>query len=188
MARPSVKKQIFIFIIGSILNLLLFCITKYTPFPFWPDYAGTLYIAVLCGPILAIPSLILHTAIPCMIIDGAGWSALLPAISILLVILLIYYSHKSGEKNAYKSISTAFLSGIVCFICNTVIFLCCKMPLGRYAIFSEIFSAGINTGGKLFASVVLAAAISFTEIFLTFIILECAWLLTPKRENIIFKK
>ncbi|MBQ8605719.1 MAG: hypothetical protein IJ408_03195 [Clostridia bacterium] len=187
MTRLSAKKQILIFIIGSVLNLLLFALTHYTKFPIWLDHTGTLIISLTCGPILGIASLILHTVI--VFVFVFRWSALLQMIPILAIVLIIYYFNKDEGKSFYKDLSVALCSASSAFIINTLIFLCCPAPLGRYEYYCEAFAVLTQAGSKLWASIITSGAISFIEVLLSFLILSVLMLILPKRdENLIFKK
>ena len=169
------------------MNLLLFCLTKYTGFPFWLDYTGTLYITALCGIAMGCASLIIHTILLWILIDGAV--SLLPALPVLLVIVIIHLFIKEDSKSIIKSFAMALCSISGAFICNVLILLCCKSPVGRYGIYSNIFSSLVSDFGKFNASFYTGAAITFSEMLLCFLILSAVSLLTPRRsDNLIFRK
>ncbi len=187
MTQNNVKKQILIFTIGSLLNLLLFCLTKYTAFPFWLDYTGTLYITALCGIVMGSVSFLIHTVLLWVLIDGAV--SLLPAIPIILVMATIYLFIKDDSKSVIKNFAMALCSITIAFISNVLIFLCCKTPIGRYEVYSDIFKSLTSDFGKFYAAFCTSAAITFSELLLCFMILAVASVLTPRRsDNLTFKK
>ena len=156
-------------------------------FPIWADYTGTMMISLICGPVLGIASLALHTLI--IFIFVFRWAALLPMIPMLVTVLLIYYFNKDSNKSIYKSLSVALCSTSAAFIINTVIFLCCPVPLGKHAYYAGMFTALTEAGNKFWASVITSGAVSFLDILLSFLILSVLLLILPKRDdNLIFKK
>lgn len=186
MMHLSKKKQALIFIIGSAINLLLFCLTKYTAFPLWMDYSGTLYITAFCGPFTGAVSLVVHTLLLCLLIDKAA--AILPALAIMAIMAVIWFFGQDDTKSIRKSLSVGYISVLAATFVNTIVFVCCKAPLGRYAFYGDIFKAATQSGGKFFASLLLASGL-ITEVILSLAIVGIAWLLTPKRgDNLIFRK
>lgn len=187
MARNSSKKQALLFIIGSAINLTLFCLSKYTVFPFWLDYTGSIYITALCGLPLGLLSLIIHTALLTALIDG--WSALITVIPILLVCIIGHLFGKQPDKSLHAGLAAAFIALVSAFISHTAVLLCVSSLPKRYGSYTPLFELVANSSGKLSGAVTTASVITFTDILLTLLLFTLAWLITPKsNENIIFKK
>lgn len=187
--RFSIKKQILLFIVGSILNAVLFCLTRYTGLyenmPFWVDYTGSVYISILCGPLIGGISLILHTVAISILL---GKYAFLSAIPIVLIIVVIYIFLQNDSRNFQGGMAAAFLSSIIAYISNIVIMLSFG-PVGKYQFYSESYTLLSSQSGKFAASLMTCAIFTFIEVIVCFAILVVVILLTPKREgNVIFKK
>lgn len=187
MTRNSPKKQTLLFIIGSAINLALFCLSKYTAFPLWLDYTGTLYITALCGPMFGFLSFIIHTALLVTLIDG--WTAIIAAIPILFVCFIGYLFGKEDDKSLQGGLAAAFLALVSAFVSSTAVFYCVSSLPHRYSSYTALFETVINDSGKFFGAVTIASVTTLTEVLLMLVLFAIAWLITPKsNETLIFKK
>lgn len=179
MSRNTPAKQLAYFTAGSLINLVLFCLSKYTAFPLWLDYTGSLYITAKAGATLGIPSVILHTLMLTFFIDGttALWSLLPIGAVCLLIFLLDNANIMTKEHNKpYAIMSMVFAA----FGGHLISFLCMPSLPTRYLSYKPAFDALWNSHGRFMAAVLLAAAIAFIEIMLSILLLILAEFVTPK--------
>ena len=187
MIRNNPKKQILLFFIGCAINVLLFILAKYTPMPLWLDYTGSLYITIMCGPLYAFLSLVLHTTFLAILIDG--WTAVLIAIPWLIVCIIFYLFDKNGLCSHSDGIAATFLAIISSFISYSAIFLISPILPHRYENIAEIANTVAEGFGKFYASITLASVLTFTEILLSVLLFAFIWFITPRaKDNMIFKK
>jgi len=180
MYRNSILKQIVIFIIGSIINVGMFCLSKYAGFPVWADFAGSVYITALAGPVAGALSVILHTLITVILIDGvyALWLGL-PA---LLVCAVIYFFRIREIPFSFLNVCAfGCISALINFVCLYISFIPTDVA-GRRAVLATVIV-------DRFTCIFTAAGIALLEACLTALVFFIAFLLTPKNdEKLIFKR
>ena len=187
MNRNSAKKQILLFIVGCLINLGMFCISKYAAFPLWLDYTGSLYISVLCGLPLGLLSIVLHTVILIVLIDG--WTALLSVIPVLFLCIIGHLFGKAPDKSVQGGLAGAFIATVGSFIAGALAILCYGNLPHRYESYGEFFNVVLQSSGRFFAAVTMSSIITLTEILCTIALFGIAYTLTPKtNDNLIFKK
>lgn len=187
MTHRSISQQIICFITGCVINIALFSLSKYAGFPLWTDFTGSLLITAVCGSILGILSVIIHTAILILIIDGVNALLLLPAILAVITVMAVFISKDSfnSPKGYFLCCFCSFGSA---FVLNSVINLIFGMT-GRYAVYGTAYTALHESVGKLFGSVIISAGVTFTELILSFAILALLLLIIPqKRDGLSFNK
>lgn len=186
MTRQSLGKQILIFLIGTVLNLLLFSLSKYAGFPFWTDYTGSFLITALSGSILGVISILLHTLILTILIDGL--SALWLLIPMLCVAAVISVFVKSGSFDTAKGyflcvFSSSAASGLI-----TAIVMMFAGVTGRYTVYAPVYTALHESIGKIAGSVILASGIAAVELLISFAVMTLVMILIPRqRDGLSFK-
>jgi len=188
LMRNTPTKQLILFLVGSAINVALFCLSKYFGFPLWLDFAGSFYITVLCGPAYGLLSVVLHTATLAALIEGM--SALWLLIPMLLAGGVIY---TAGRLKLFSDplgcVCSLFLATVGGFLGNLVIFLIRIPPTERYALYTGAFNAFIHSHGTFVGTVLGSAAISFAELIPCFLIFAGAYYLTPQQKSSLsFKK
>ncbi len=180
MYRNSLLKQTLFFVLGSFINLALFCLSKYAGFPVWCDYAGSLYITATCGIIMGFASTVLHTVIMIVLIDGAYalWFAI-PALTLCGAVYLC--KRRVGLLSPSGVGYCAFISAIVSFFSIW-------LSLGTIGAFGRRLSVAPILSDN-FILCLAAAGTAFLETALTAIIFYIAYMLTPKSdEKLKFKR
>lgn len=186
--RSSPVKQLISFLIGSVLNVALFCLSKYLGFPLWLDFTGSLYITAVCGPFLGGFSLLLHSAVLAALIDGtcALW-LIIPAVFACAVIYLSKRFELLEIPLGYvcSVFSTALAAGVGYFM----IFIINFKPPARYDVYSDILSLLIRSHGVFLDTVILSIAIAFAEFIPCLALFSAAYFLTPRQKSSLsFKK
>ena len=186
MTRKTLGQRILLFIIGTAVNLVLFCLSKYAGCPLWADFTGAFLIAAGCGPVMGVISVLLHTGLLTILIDGTA--ALLLAPAILAAVTLIGLSAMKGSFETPSGlIICAFASTSIASVLNFLCFLIFGMT-GRYAIYTTAYTALHESVGKLIGSLLLSVGITGAEFIFSFIILLILIMLVPKkRDGLSFK-
>lgn len=177
MNRNTVMRQIVLFIIGSVINLGMFCLSKYAGFPVWADFAGSLYITALCGAVTGYVSVALHTVLMCVLIDGAYalWYALPACIACAAVYIL---------KRINKGMLAPTAVGCGAFISSVLSFFALWLSFATGGFYGRR-EALLNVGSQMLC----AAGVSLLETALTFIIFYIIYIITPKNTEILkFKR
>lgn len=179
MYRNSFLKQTVIFIIGSLINFGLFCLSKYAHFPVWADYTGSVYITALGGAPLGALSVILHTALLILLIDG--WYSLWYGLCALIICAAVFYFRKAEQFDIKGVCAVGFIATLITFFAQWL-----KLALsgahGRYA-----WVADVAAGKFLCASA--AAGTAFLECLMTLLVFYVLFLITPKTdEKLVFKR
>lgn len=188
MQRNSPAKQILFFLIGSLINIALFTLSKYTAFPLWWDYTGSFYITSACGPTLGFVSAALHTAILAILIDGptALWM-FLPAAAICGVLTLYQRAMLNGR--GYSVPETVGVGTVCAWAPMFLAFICSPSLPTRYLGYNGAFEALWNTHGKFLSALILSAGVTLVEILPSMMILLLLSLITPKnRDGLSFHK
>lgn len=180
MYRNSVLKQFIIFIIGSAVNLGMFCLSKYAGFPVWADYAGSVYITAIAGPVAGGISVVLHTLLLVLLIDGsyALWLAL-PA---LCICTLIYIFRIKEIRLSFKNMCAfGCMASLLTFVSLYLSFIPTDVA-GRRAVLAAIIT-------DRFTCMLAAAGVALLESCLTVAVFFIVYLLTPKNDDkLIFKR
>ncbi len=181
MNRNTVMRQIVLFIIGSVINLGMFCLSKYAGFPIWADFAGSVYITALCGAVGGGISIVLHTLIMCILIDGsyALWLAL-PAI---IACAAVYVLKRLNSDSLSPTVigCGASVSSVLTFFALWLSFAASGFH-GRREVLLP-FATNINS------QVICAAGVALLETALTFIVFYIIYIITPKNNEILkFKR
>lgn len=178
--RNSFLKQTVIFIIGSLVNFGLFCLSKYAHFPVWADYAGSVYITALSGATLGALSVILHTVLLVLLIDG--WYSLWYGLCALIICAVVFYFRKTEQPFDLKHIcAIGSVSAFFNFFIQWLKFATSGAH-GRYSWVADVVS-----GKFLCASA--SAGTAFLECLLTLVIFYILFLITPKTdEKLVFKR
>lgn len=185
--RMSRSRVIAAFLIGSAVNAVLFCLSKYLGFPLWLDYSGSLYIAALCGPLPALLSALIHTVMLTALIDGAP--ALWMMLPMFLCCLVLFYAR----------LSDALATGIgklgVLLAVTAAGFFGSFLPVvihgapGRYSAYADAFAALSQVCGRFFAAVFFSGAAAFCIFLPSALIALGMYVITPKPSmGLTFKK
>lgn len=180
MYRNSLLKQTVIFIIGSIINIGMFCLSKYAGFPFWADYAGSVYITVLAGANFGIVSILLHAMLTVLLIDK--WYALWYTLAALGTCTVMFIFRKREHRLGIRNVcSGAFMSAAISF--GTVwLSLLTSGAHGRRAWLAAYLPDNL-------AVCLCSAGIGLIEGALTIAVFYILFLLTPKTDDkLIFKR
>ena len=186
MTRQSLGKQILIFLIGTVINLILFSLSKYAGFPFWTDYTGSFIITALAGPVLGTVSVIIHTLILTILIDGiAALWLLIPMLCVATVISLFV---KSGSFDTAKGyFLCVFLSSTVAGTVTAITMIFAGVT-GRYAVYAPVYTALHESIGKVAGSIILASGIAAVELLISFAVMTLVMTLMPRqRDGLSFK-
>ncbi len=180
MYRNSILKQIILFIIGSLINLGMFCLSKYAGLPVWADFAGSVYITALAGPVWGAISVIVHTLLVVILIDGAY--ALWLGLPALLVCALVYFFRvREISFTPLNACAFGCISAFISFVCLYISFIPTDVAGRRLALAHVITDR--------FTCLFTAAGIAFLESCLTALVFFIAFLLTPKKDDkLIFKR
>ena len=166
------KRSTAIFIIGSILNIVLFVLARYASFPIWLDFSGSIFISFTLGPVAGAASVLLHTILTVFLYSG--WYALwlLPAM-LCLCLLTAYFSRQRFMENPFISLSSVFIT----IICSLVI------PAHEFLTeLKNIFGTGM-------ANLYYVCATKFPDLILSWAIAGICILFTPKQKTLIgFKR
>lgn len=186
--RNSPVKQLILFLIGSVLNVALFCLSKYLGFPLWLDFTGSLYITAVCGPFLGGFSLLLHSAVLAALIDGvcALW-LIIPAVFACAVI----YLSKRFElfKTPLGYVCSMFLTALSAAAGYFTIFIINFNPPARYDVYSDALSSVMRSHGVFLGTVISSIAIAFAEFIPCLALFSAAYFLTPRpKSSLSFKK
>ena len=186
--RNSPTKQLVLFVTGSVINVALFCLSKYLGFPLWLDFAGSFYITAVCGPFLGILSLILHITAVTVLIDGV--CALWLAIPMAMACAVIYTANRFNMLGKPLShLCTMFVTSIAAALGYFIVFIINYLPPARYLAYESAFSAMIHSNGKFFGTVILSLAIAFSEMIPCLAVFTAAYMLTPRpKSSLSFKK
>ena len=185
--RMSRSRVIAAFFIGSAVNVVLFCLSKYLGFPLWLDYSGSLYVAALCGPMPALLSAAIHTVMLTALIDGAP--ALWMMLPLFLCCLVLFYARMSD------ALATGIGKTGVVFALSAAGFLGTFLPViihgapGRFSGYAEAFSALSAVCGRFFAAIFFSGAAAFCFYMPSALIALGLYTITPKpKGGLSFKK
>ncbi len=181
MTRQPIAKQILFFIFGTFINIVLFSISKYLGFPFWTDYTGSFFITAFAGIIPGILSVIFHTALLFVLIDGPyALLMLLPTITICTIITLFV---SKGEFETAKGYTlNMFISSVAATVVNFLIILIFGMS-GRYAVYENAYAQICTVQGVVCGTLTITVAITAIETLISFIILGILLFISPKRRD-----
>lgn len=180
--RNSPLKQTVLFVVGCVVNLIFFSLSKYLSFPLWLDYTGSFYITVMCGPILGFISVLVHTLLLVILVDGAAalW-LFLPAAAICAVLTM---QMKAAEmRSEFSNWKIATLTTTAAWVMNFLSFICSPNLPGRYFIYNEAFKAICNSNGKFISSLILSAGITLPETLISLALLLGMIIISPKSHN-----
>jgi membrane protein len=178
------KRSTAIFIIGSILNIVLFVLARYASFPIWLDFSGSIFISFTLGPIAGAASVLLHAILTVFLYSG--WSALwlLPTM-LCLCLLTAYFSRHRFMENPFISLSAVFIT----IICSLVIAYLMIFPLSAKIPAHEFLTELKNMFGTGMANLYYVCATKFPDLILSWAIAGICILLTPKQKTLIgFKR
>ncbi len=188
MAQSKALKRWAYFAIGSAINVALFCLSKYLGFPLWLDYTGSFYITIFGGPAAGGVSILLHTVLLTVLIDGqsAMW-LLVPAVFAAAVVYSASKMKLLGSPIGH--IVTIFAAAFAAFLGDFIIFIINVSPPKRYSMYTGAFTALYSTHGRILGTVIMALAIAFAEIISSLAIFSAAYFLTPRpKSSLSFKK
>lgn len=186
--RNSPLKQFVIFTVGSALNAALFFLTKYTGFPLWLDFTGSMYITVAAGPVFGCASLLLHTLLLTLLIDGSNalW-LLIPGVLCCSVLYALKQLGMFAKAPGY--IGAMLITAASGTVGNFLIFAINKYPPSRYASALAALSDMKSAYGGFIGTVMLSAALAFAELVPSLILFSAAYFATPRQKRILsFKK
>lgn len=182
------RSRIFVaFLVGSAVNALLFCLSKYLGFPLWLDYSGSLYIAALCGPVPGLLSALLHTLVLTLLIDGpcAMWM-MLPLFFCCLVLfyarLADAFSNAAGKTGVLLCVTAAGFAGLFLPV------IISGTP-GRFEAYVGVFNALREVCGRFFSAIFISGAGAFCMFLPSALIALGLYVITPKPSaGLSFKK
>lgn len=186
--RNSPVKQFALFTVGSILNVALFCLSKYLGFPLWLDFTGSFFIIAVCGPYWGALSLALHVTLLVSLIDGI--CALWLVIPAAFVSAVIYAAMRLGlfktPLGYAASMFAAMLSGALGYFIIFVIDY--QLPF-RYSEYFDAMSVVMQSYGGFLGAVFASLALAFAELIPCLILFTAAYFITPRpKSSLSFKK
>ena len=180
MLRLS-RRFCVIFAAGSLINIALFLLARYTPFPLWLDFSGSIYISYALGPISGGASVLLHLILCSFLLSPAAFW-LLPAM-LSLCLLTAFFSRRRFMDNFLISLSAVFITIICAVLVTFLISFVFKSPIPGYTAFSTYMSSLITAYGNVTAHLYFACATKFPELALSWAAAGLCILITPRQKS-----
>ena len=178
------RRTILIFLIGSVLNIVLFVLARYAHFPLWLDFSGSIFISFTLGAVLGVVSVLLHILLTALLYSGFNALWLLPAMLCLCLLTAFFASHRFME-NPFISLSAVFITIISTLFIAYIMTFILESKIISHAYLAQLKS----TFGEGIAFLYFVCGTKLPDLVLSWALTGICVLLTPKQKSVIgFKR